>query len=183
MVCQELDLERAPIELCARQRAHAFAQRSPSDCQRVDRADRPSAWAPRAPRAHVGDQEALEAPRHMPAVLDRPHPLLIQAASPGQEGGVPGGRGHHGLAALELAVAASTAAAVCCRLCGSEPITIMCLGPSLDATGGRTTGRQTSVGHAGQAARSTARLATVSRTTRSVGRHRPATRTLTLRRG
>ena len=31
----------------------------------------------------------LEPPRHMPAVLDRPHPVLVQTTSPPNRGQVP----------------------------------------------------------------------------------------------
>ena len=72
------------------------------------------------------DQEPLQAPGHVPAVLDCPHPCLVTLARPGQHAAQPGIASRH-RPGRDLAgrSAPATAAHVCVRLCASTPITIM----------------------------------------------------------
>jgi hypothetical protein len=75
------------------------------------------------------DQRLLEPTPDMPAVLDRPHPLVIQPARPAHR------RQMARLLGLDLAgatmppVPQSTAASAWVRLCLSAPITIICTVP------------------------------------------------------
>jgi len=69
----------------------------------------PEAAVPSAPPAaeaeplFASDEEALEAAGDVAAVLDRPDPILAQAARPAQGLAVAGRRSSHRLAALQLA--------------------------------------------------------------------------------
>ena len=78
-----------------RQRVESFSQRGASDCGGVDRiglaglSDGPSGGLsqPRRDADHsipAGNQGGLQTTRHMPAVLDRPHPLIIKRGSEAQ---------------------------------------------------------------------------------------------------
>jgi hypothetical protein len=89
VIGQDPDLERLLIEERDRQRVDPFPERGASDRGRVDRIGLPR-LAHRPPRAlrepgrhpdhpiTARDQPALQATRHVPAVLDRPHPLAIE---------------------------------------------------------------------------------------------------------
>ena len=68
----------------------------------------------------------------MAAVLERPGALLVERPGPVQQLGVSGGAPATVSLLRSSPVALSTAAAVWVDLCGSAPITIMCLVPSLD---------------------------------------------------
>jgi hypothetical protein len=51
---------------------------------------------PARPALAAHDEVALKPSGHVPAVLDRPHPLAVQAARPPQRRSAPGGRHGHG---------------------------------------------------------------------------------------
>ena len=95
MIDQQPQVERGPFQLRSRQRVEAFAHRRPRDGDRVDAVGLPALTtaAPgirHQPRRDAQntfstlDQESLKGPRHMPAVLERPHPLAIQPTRPDQ---------------------------------------------------------------------------------------------------
>ena len=87
------------------------------------------------------EQEPLERARDVPAVLDRPHPLVAQAARPLQRRGKAARRRPRPSARRAARrCAAATAAIVCERLCMSAPSTIMTssLSPRLKADARRT---------------------------------------------
>jgi hypothetical protein len=77
------------------------------------------------------DQRLLEPPRDVPAVLDRPQPLVIEPAPPAHGGQIPL------LLSSDLAGAALSArprvdgASACVRFCVSAPITIIRTVPSV----------------------------------------------------
>jgi hypothetical protein len=86
VIVQQPDLERLLVQERDRQRLDPFADRVARDRDRVDliRLARPPLAPARLahqPRRHphhalaLTNQTALQAPRHMPAVLERPHPL------------------------------------------------------------------------------------------------------------
>jgi hypothetical protein len=74
-------------------------------------------------------QRLLKAPRDMPAVLDRPHPLLVEASRPPHRRQMPR------LIGLDLPLATNPAGSLDHRrqrvgaLCVSAPITIICTVP------------------------------------------------------
>jgi hypothetical protein len=98
VIDEQPQVELAAVELRGRQRIQAFAQRRPGDRDRVDAVGLP---APASAPSRVGhqlrgdpqdplaaaDQKPLEGPRDVPAVLDRPDPLALQAARPDQQRG------------------------------------------------------------------------------------------------
>ena len=136
VIDQQPDVELRAVQRRRRQWLHPFGQRGPGNGQRVD-AIRLAALAGRAPRRRhqprrdandplaARDQEPLQRPGDMAAILKRPRPLAGQA------------RAHkpaHRTRALPTAtvispsicpVAASTAAIVCELLCVSAPSTII----------------------------------------------------------
>ena len=73
----------------------------------------------------AGDQEPLERAGHVPAVLDRPHPLGVERSRPSQQLPEAPARAGAVSSPRAAAVSASTAPQVCVRLCVSVPITIM----------------------------------------------------------
>ncbi len=92
----EPQLERALVQPRRRQRHHALTNGSASHRQRVDRVRlaaraRPVAHTGHQLRRHAdhplaaGDQKPLQPPGHMPAVLDRPHPLAAHTTRPAQQ--------------------------------------------------------------------------------------------------
>ncbi len=106
MVEQQLDLHRLLVEIGGRQVLDSLLQRRPGDVGGVDRIGLATLARALARFAHqfrgdpddplaVCDQEALQAAGDVPAVLDRPDPLGVQAASPVEvlgEAGLAGGR-------------------------------------------------------------------------------------------
>ena len=145
------------------------------------------------------DQRLLEPARDVPAVLDRPHPLVIEPARPAHRGQMPRLLGPDLARAAHRPVPASTAASACVRLCVSAPITIICTVPSIWLSTDEADLRRTTVtggdatlllGHAGgprAAAGDTSFAGQTSQTTQpsrvspppareptaAVGRHRP----------
>ena len=91
MVGEKPDL---PLGLCEKRgRQGGLAQEGTGDGKRFDRSRLASRTSPLARLRHqlwrdpydtlaAGEQEALERARHMTAVLERSHPLLIQGAPP-----------------------------------------------------------------------------------------------------
>ena len=96
VIDEQPDIELGPSELRDRQRLNALADRRAGDRDRVDairlarlagavsraghqlRRDTHDAFAAR-------EQEPLQRPRDMPAILKRPHPLTADAARPAQQ--------------------------------------------------------------------------------------------------
>jgi hypothetical protein len=97
VIDEQPQIELGPVQVRGRERAQALLQRGAGDVERVDRirlAALTSAAArvgghvrrdPQHPLA-AGDHKPLEAAGDMPAVLDRPHPLAVEAARPPQHG-------------------------------------------------------------------------------------------------
>jgi hypothetical protein len=76
-----------------------------------------------------GQQSLLKPPRDKAAILDRPHPLLIQASGPADRGKIPRLISFDLPLATDSPVPSSTAASACEPLCVSAPITIICTVP------------------------------------------------------
>jgi hypothetical protein len=114
MIEQQLDVACRAAQLRRRERVDALLQCRPRDRERVDRIAL-ATLAQGAPaaghqlRRHPHDalaasqQEPLQLARHVPAILDRPDPLSVQAARPAQRALHPRDRRLHGLAATQLA--------------------------------------------------------------------------------
>jgi len=93
VIAQQPDLHRLLIQIRRRERERAVLDDRSCDRERVDRI-RLSGLTLAAPggthpmRRHTndaltsGDKALLKAPRDVPAILDRPHPLVIQIARP-----------------------------------------------------------------------------------------------------
>ena len=81
-----------------------------------------------------GQQRLLEPARDMPAVLDRPHPLLVEASRPTQRGQMPDSSVLISRWPRTRPVPSSTAANACVPLCVSALITIICIVPSFGLT-------------------------------------------------
>ena len=107
VVKQKANLERGPVQMCARQPLDALLQRGAGHREGVDRVGL-AALARRLARAgHVlgrdpnypltaSYQETLKPARNVAAILDRPHPLGVQATRPEQhlaESSAPSRRG------------------------------------------------------------------------------------------
>ena len=96
MIDQQPQIELGPIQVGGRKRGEALAQRGPRDADRVD-AVRLAARARALARLghQVGrdaqhplaalDQEPLDGPGHVPAVLQRPDALIAELARPRQQ--------------------------------------------------------------------------------------------------
>ena len=98
VIDQQPQIQLGTFQLRGRQRIQAFAQRRPGDRDRVDAVGLP---APASAPTRVGhqprrdaqnplaaaDQKPLKGPRDVPAVLDRPDPLALQAARPDEQRG------------------------------------------------------------------------------------------------
>ena len=98
VIDQQPQVELGTFQLRSRQGIQAFAQRRPGDRDRVDAVGLP---APASAPACIGhqlrgdaqdslaaaDQKPLKGPRDVPAVLDRPDSLALQAARPDQQRG------------------------------------------------------------------------------------------------
>ena len=145
VIAQHADLQRVLVGERHREALDPVAHHGQRDSARVDRIGLPGLARDLAGLAghrgrHAdhplasGDQRGLQARGDVPAVLDRPHPLLIAAQRRTAEHRAlqrrwPGSRA--GLASTP--VCPSTATRVWLRLWVSAPITIMCCVPSLIA--------------------------------------------------
>ena len=100
VIDEQPQIELGPVQVRRRQRFETFTQRGAGDRERVDAVGLSAAagLAPRAGRqrrVHAQDtlaaldQKPLQGARHMPAILDRPHPILAQAACPREQAGGP----------------------------------------------------------------------------------------------
>jgi hypothetical protein len=90
---QQLDLPRRAVQDGDRQGLDAFLKRGASNRQRIDRfalarLARPAPAASHQLRRHPhhpvtpSEQEPLQLARHMPAILDRPHPVAANTPRP-----------------------------------------------------------------------------------------------------
>ena len=113
VINQQLDLQRCLIDGGHRQRVNPLTQRRPRDRHRVDRVRLAGAALSAAALAHqlrrdahdalaALDQEALQRPRDMATVLDRPNPLAVKPLTPAQHGEMAGRAGRDRLAAPQL---------------------------------------------------------------------------------
>jgi hypothetical protein len=114
MVDEQPDVELRPGQLSGRQRPDALCQGRARDGQSID-AIGLAALAARAPGVGhqprrdpnhplaAGDQKPLEGPRHVPAVLQRPHPIRAESARPPQHGIEPASAHRGGLLIEHLA--------------------------------------------------------------------------------
>jgi hypothetical protein len=96
VIDQQPQIELGPVQMRGRQRVQTFSQGGPGDGERVDAVGL-AATARLAPRRSrqcavnaqhafaALDQKPLQRPRDMPAVFDRPHAIVAQAARPSQE--------------------------------------------------------------------------------------------------
>ena len=96
VIDQQPQIELGPVELRGRERVQALLQRGAGDVERVDRVGlaalagalarlgRQVRRDPQHPLAAL-DQKPLQRPRHVPAVLERPHALLVESARPLQQ--------------------------------------------------------------------------------------------------
>jgi hypothetical protein len=96
MIDQQPQVEFGPVEVRGGERVQAFLQNGAGDVERVDRVGlAPLASAlslpgrqvrrdPQHPLAAL-DQEALQRPGHVPAILQRPDQLIVEAPSPTQQ--------------------------------------------------------------------------------------------------
>ena len=96
MIDQQPQVEFGPVEMRGGERVQAFLQNGAGDVERVDRVGlAPLASAlslpgrqvrrdPQHPLAAL-DQEALQRARHVPAILQRPDQLIVEAPSPTQQ--------------------------------------------------------------------------------------------------
>ena len=96
MIDEQPDVELDPGELGDRQRVQAFLDRCAGDRDRVDHVGLAALtrrvacaggqlwWDAQHPLA-AGEQEPLECPRDVPAVLERPHALAAESACPAQQ--------------------------------------------------------------------------------------------------
>jgi hypothetical protein len=102
MIGQQPDLERARVQMGRRERLNALPERRARDRRRVDRIGLSRRALAAARLAHqpgrhahhalaMADQRALQPARHVPAVLDRPHPLRVQLVRPPPPGEHPAG--------------------------------------------------------------------------------------------
>ena len=93
VIDQQPQVELGPFQVRGRQRVQAFAQRRAGDGDRVDAVGLAALARRRAARGHQRavdpqntfsalDQKPLQGARHMPAVLQRPHPLGAQPSRP-----------------------------------------------------------------------------------------------------
>jgi hypothetical protein len=114
MVDEQPQVQLRAVEMRSRERSEAFLQCGAGDVERVDRiglAALAGAAAgaggkvrrdPQHPLATL-DQKPLKRPGHVPAVLDRPHPLAIEAARPSQQHAESAPADRDGLLAPQLA--------------------------------------------------------------------------------
>ena len=111
---QQPDLHRLLVQIRDRELLDAVLDDRSRDRERVDLIRLARLALPLAGGAHPvrrdphdplagGQQRLLEPARDVPAVLDRPHPLLVQAPSPPDRGQMPG------LVSLDLPAAAHPA--------------------------------------------------------------------------
>ena len=216
MIDEQPHVELGPGQPRDRQRLEALAQRGAGDRDRIDDIGlaalaRRLARAGHQLRRHPHDalaareQEPLQRAGHVPAVLDRPHPLATNAARPAQQIIKRAALRANRQVGEHAPVAASTAPTVCETLCVSAPITIIFTSPSCGVStngspvdtsqsgrchapiksrrrssdgGGRHNHRQSDQGR--QQAKESARRRTED-LPGSVGRHRPTTKTFSLR--
>jgi hypothetical protein len=88
--------------------------------------------ATRTTRSPAGDQEALEGAGHVPAVLDRPHPLGVELPRPPRQLAEAATARRPISSPRAAAMYPSTTPQACVFLCVSVPITIICTVPSVD---------------------------------------------------
>ena len=137
VIADQPDLHRLLVQIRGRELLHAVLDDRPCDRERIDLIRLPRLTLAPSRSAHPvrrdpdhpfpgRDQRLLQAPRHLPAALDRPHPLVIQAPRPRQRPEVTI------LISSELAMPANPTRPVVyrrqrmrVRLCVSVPITIM----------------------------------------------------------
>ena len=141
MIEQQPDLHRLLVQIRDRELLDAVLDDRAGDRERVDLIGLARLALALAGGAHPvrrdahdplagGQQRLLEPARDVPAVLDRPHALLIQAARPPDRGQMPGSSALISRLPRTRPVPSSTAASACEPLCVSAPITIMCTVPS-----------------------------------------------------
>ena len=142
MIGEQADLHRALVQERRREALDAFAHHRARDRQRVDLIGLAGLALALARLAHQlrrdphdalarGDQRQLEPARDMPAVLDRPHALLVEFARPAQRLQMPRlVRAESSAAPRSTPLPASTAANACVRLWVSAPSTIIDHRPS-----------------------------------------------------
>ncbi len=96
VINKQPQVQLEPIEVRHRKRAQAFAQRGARDVERVDVIRLAALAGALARFGHqVGrdpqhafatlNQEPLKGPRHVPAILQRPHAVVFEAARPPQQ--------------------------------------------------------------------------------------------------
>jgi hypothetical protein len=96
MVDQEPQVELGPVQVRGREGVQALLQRGAGDVERVDRIRlaalagapaRPAAQMRRDPQHPLTapDEKPLQRPGHVPAVLQRPHTVGVEAARPPQQ--------------------------------------------------------------------------------------------------
>ena len=117
VIGQQADLHRVLVQIRNREAVDPVLDDGASDGQRVDLIRLASLPLPAPRSAHPmrrhandplarGQQRLLEPARDMPAVLDRPHPLLVEASRPTQRGQMPR------FLSLDLALAVDPARAI-----------------------------------------------------------------------
>ena len=96
VVDQQANIERRAVQVRSGELVESFLERGARDAERVDRVGLAAIARGAAGARHVlgrdphdplaaGDQEPLERAGHVPAVLDRPHPLGVERARPAQQ--------------------------------------------------------------------------------------------------
>jgi hypothetical protein len=163
VIGQQPDLHRPLVEIRGREAFHAVADDRARDRERVDLVRLARLALPLPRRAHPvrchandahtgGDQRVLKAPGDMPAVLDRPHPLVIQPRAHFTAARCPASSASISRLPRTRPVPSSTAASACLYLCVSVPITIIQTVASFRY--GRRSGSPADSSHSGRLPRS-----------------------------
>ena len=142
VIDQQPDLKLGARQRSARQLVYAFAKRGARHGDGVDLIGLSALAAAASFTGHqprgdpddsfaVDQKKPLKGPRHVPAVLKRPDPLITQAPRPIQRRAKAALTDSHRLATKQLTVPGTTAANVCEPLCMSAPTTIVSVVPFL----------------------------------------------------